>query len=238
MMKTTAIVLAGGRGSRMNSDIPKQYLKIGDYTLLHYTLTAFEQSHVDDIVVVCGAGDEEYVKRNIVLPGEITKVSVIVSGGKERYNSVYNGLLACRGTDKVLVHDGARCLVSPWLIDKIIAKLNHVNAVIAAVPVKDTIKCVDASGRVTATPKRSELMAVQTPQGFKYDKLLAANEKMFELIAGGADEAELAITDDACIMERFSDEQVYVIAGSDSNIKVTTPEDLEFVRAKIAEKTK
>ncbi len=237
-MKTTAIVLAGGRGSRMNSDIPKQYLKIGDYTLLHYTLTAFEQSHVDDIVVVCGAGDEEYVKRNIVLPGEITKVSVIVSGGKERYNSVYNGLLACRGTDKVLVHDGARCLVSPWLIDKIIAKLNHVNAVIAAVPVKDTIKCVDASGRVTATPKRSELMAVQTPQGFKYDKLLAANEKMFELIAGGADEAELAITDDACIMERFSDEQVYVIAGSDSNIKVTTPEDLEFVRAKIAEKTK
>ena len=237
-MKTTAIVLAGGRGSRMNSDIPKQYMKIGDYTLLHYTLTSFEQSHVDDIVVVCGAGDEEYVKRTIVLPGEITKVSVIVSGGKERYNSVYNGLKACRDTDKVLVHDGARCMVSPWLIDKIIAKLNHVNAVIAAVPVKDTIKCVDASGFVTATPKRSELMAVQTPQGFKYDKLLAANEKMFELIASGADEAELAITDDACIMERFSDEKVYVIAGSDSNIKVTTPEDLEFVRAKIAEKTK
>jgi len=238
MMKTTAIVLAGGRGSRMNSDIPKQYMKIGDYTLLHYTLRAFEESHVDDIVVVCGAGDEDYVKRSIVLPGEFSKVSVIVSGGRERYNSVYNGLLACRGTDKVLVHDGARCLVSPWLIDKIIAKLNHVNAVIAAVPVKDTIKQVDASGRVVATPVRSSLVSVQTPQGFKYSKLLEANRKMFKLIEEGADEAQLAITDDAMIMEKFSDEEVYVIAGSDSNIKVTTPADLEYVRAKIAEKTK
>lgn len=229
MMRSTAIILSGGRGSRMHSDVPKQYLQIGGHTLLHYTIKAFEASMVDEIVLVTGAGDEEYCRKEIVEAGDFRKVRAVVSGGKERYHSVYQGLLACENTELVLIHDGARCCVTPQLIDRMLKRLQHVEACIAAVPVKDTIKMADENGIVTGTPKRSNLWSVQTPQGFRYEKLRAANERLFAAIREGVSEEELAITDDSMIVERFSDVPVHILEGEYTNIKVTTPEDLRTV---------
>lgn len=213
----------------MHSDVPKQYLKIGGNTLLHYTIAAFEESDVDEVVLVTGAGDEEYCKKEIVEAGGFRKVRAIVPGGKERYHSVYQGLLACENTELVLIHDGARCCVTPQLIDRMLKRLQHVEACIAAVPVKDTVKTADENGIVTETPKRSNLWSVQTPQGFWYEKLRAANEKMFAAVRQGMPEEALAITDDSMIMERFSDVPVHILEGEYTNIKVTTPEDLHTV---------
>jgi 2-C-methyl-D-erythritol 4-phosphate cytidylyltransferase len=225
-MKSTAIILAGGRGSRMNSDIPKQYIQVLGRPLLSYTVEAFEKSDIDEIVLATGAGDEEYCREKIVKPGGFTKVSRIVHGGKERYDSVYQGLLACEETDIVLVHDGARCLVTPELINALLVEVYAHRACIAAVPVKDTIKLADADGCVRETPRRSDLWSVQTPQGFFYNDLLAANARMYEEMHRGA---QLGITDDSMIMERFSAVPVHILEGDYTNIKVTTPEDLQLV---------
>lgn len=227
MMKSTAIILSGGRGSRMKSAIPKQYIKLLGYPVLHYTIEAFELSKVDEIVLVTGAGDEKFCREQIVCPGNFSKVTKLVCGGKERYHSVYQGLLACEDTDVVLVHDGARCCVTPQLIDRMLERLQEVDACVAAVPVKDTIKAADENGIVTATPKRSTLWSVQTPQGFRYEKLRTANERLFAAIRGGVSGEELGITDDSMIMERFSDIPVHILEGEYTNIKITTPEDLQ-----------
>ena len=118
MSKFTAIVLSGGTGKRMNSDIPKQYMMLKDKPVLAHSLLAFEQSPVDDIVIVCGAGDEEYIIKEFVEKYGLSKVSAVCAGGVERYNSVYNGLKACKDTDYVLIHDGAR----PYVSDEIIKR--------------------------------------------------------------------------------------------------------------------
>ncbi len=228
-MKITAIVLAGGRGKRMGSDVPKQYIEVAGKPLLYYTLKAFEVSKADDIVIVCGEGDESFVAEEIIEKYGIKRVSAVVAGGKERYDSVYNGLKACRDAQKVLVHDGARCLVSPQLIDRVIDALDGCRAVIASLPVKDTIKRC-AGCEVAATLKRSELVSVQTPQGFDYDLLLAANEKMYADMKKNGRDALGNITDDASIIEAYTGEKVKIVPGEEKNIKVTTPEDLFLVK--------
>lgn len=235
-MKSTAIILAGGRGSRMKSDIPKQYIEVLGHPLLHYTIEAFENSDVDEIVLVTGVGDEEYCREQIVKPAGFLKVAQIVHGGKERYNSVYQGLLACADADVVLVHDGARCLVSPGLIDRMLSRICELRACIAAVPVKDTIKLVAPDGCVRETPKRSDLWSIQTPQGFYYKDLRAANERMLSALRAGVTEETLGITDDSMIMERFSEVPVHVLEGEYTNIKVTTPEDLQTVEHALRER--
>lgn len=213
----------------MKSDIPKQYIEVLGHPLLHYTIEAFEKSAVDEIVLVTGMGDEEFCREQIVKPGGFLKVAEIVHGGKERYHSVYQGLLACKDTDVVLVHDGARCLVTPKLIDRMLSKICGQRACIAAVPVKDTIKLAGEDGCVRGTPKRSDLWSVQTPQGFYYKDLMAANERMLAEIHRGTEEEALGITDDSMIMERFSEVPVHILEGEYTNIKVTTPEDLQTV---------
>jgi len=225
-MKTTAIILAGGRGSRMKSDIPKQYLLIGGKPLLYHTLVAFDRPCIDEIVLVCGLGDEETVK-TIVNEAGIGKDVKVVFGGKERYDSVYNALLACGQADYVLIHDGARCCISPALIDRIADCGTEGKNVIAAVPVNDTVKVVDKDGSVKATLDRSSLFAVQTPQAFSYGAIICAHEAFRAELAKGGEKA-MGITDDSMIMERFSDEKVFIIEGEYSNIKVTTPADLEL----------
>ncbi len=227
-MKSTGIILAGGRGSRMNSDIPKQYINVCGRPLLSYTIEAFEMSMIDEIILVAGEGDEEYCRTQIVEKGSFLKVSAIVTGGGERYDSVYNGLCACKDTDLVLIHDGARCLVSPELINKMLKELGRRRVCIAAVPVKDTVKIVGEDGRVKETPNRNFLWSVQTPQGFYYEDLITANERMYKAMDEGNELCDW-VTDDAMIMERFSDTPVYIMEGDYSNIKVTTPDDLKTV---------
>src|SRR5574344_1602066 len=142
-MKTTAIILSAGKGTRMNSEISKQYICIDNKPILYYTLLAFEKSQVDQIVIVAGKEDINYVQNDIVLKYGIDKVHDIVAGGAERYDSVICGLKACADTDKVLIHDGARPLIKTQEINNMITELRQCRACVAAMPVKDTIKIAD-----------------------------------------------------------------------------------------------
>ena len=166
MAKYTAIVLSAGKGSRMGSSVHKQYLLLCGRPVIYYTLKAFEESSVDEIVLVTGEGEEEYCRKEIVEKYKLHKVTKIVKGGKERYHSVFQGLSACEHTDYVLIHDGARPFIEQEVIRHTMDEVQKKHACIAAVPVKDTIKKVDENGKVEDTPPRKSLYTVQTPQAF------------------------------------------------------------------------
>lgn len=221
MAKYTAIVLSAGKGSRMGSSVHKQYLLLCGRPVIYYTLKAFEESPVDEIVLVTGEGEEEYCRKEIVEKYKLHKVTKIVKGGKERYHSVFQGLSACEHTDYVLIHDGARPFIEQEVIRHIMDEVQKKHACIAAVPVKDTIKKVDENGKVEDTPPRKSLYTVQTPQAFSYSLIYDSYQKM---IADGRED----VTDDAMVVEAYGKVSVYVIDGSYRNFKITTPEDLEM----------
>lgn len=220
-MKITAIIPASGRGKRMQSEVAKQYMELCGKPLLYYAVKAFEDSPVDEIILVVSPGEETYVKEHIVEAFGFQKVTAVVAGGRERYHSVYNGVLAAEGSDYVLIHDGARPMLTGELIKRLTDRVMECGACVAAVPVKDTIKEADAAGNVLGTPDRSRLFAVQTPQAFSYDLILQAYKKLFE------GEAEAAfVTDDASVVELLTEHPVKLVMGDYSNLKITTPEDL------------
>lgn len=222
-LESWAIILSAGKGTRMKSDICKQYMLVEDKPLLFYTLKAFEESAIDHIVLVVGENDVSYVQEEIVDKYNIGKVYRIVTGGRERYDSVMNGLDVISGNGKVLVHDGARPLIESEYINQMIDSLDETEACIAAVPVKDTIKEVDEEGFVKNTPDRRTLWQVQTPQAFSVSLLKSAYNKMK---INGSD----GITDDSMVVEKYTDTKVRIIECSYSNIKITTPEDLDFMK--------
>ncbi|MBQ8039972.1 MAG: 2-C-methyl-D-erythritol 4-phosphate cytidylyltransferase [Lachnospiraceae bacterium] len=224
-MKTTAIVLAGGRGKRMNSAIPKQFLTIQDKPVLYYSLQAFENSFVDSIILVVSEDDREYCQREIVEKYHFQKVKKIVSGGKERYHSVLNGIKAAEDCDYIFVHDGARPFVSQDMLQRLLDCVKTEHACVAGMPVKDTIKIADESGYIASTPKRDLVWMIQTPQVFSFNLIkkayLLLEENEYSLLEKG-----ISITDDAMVVETLLGEKVKLVEGSYRNIKITTPEDL------------
>lgn len=224
MKKYTAVVLAAGAGKRMNTKVHKQYLEVAGKPLLYYTLKAFEESRVDDIVLVTGAGEELYCRREIVEKYGFHKIKAVTAGGKERYHSVYQGLLAAEGTDYVLIHDGARPLVEQAVIERCMESVEKYQACAVGMPVKDTIKIVDGELFAKGTPDRSNLWQVQTPQTFSYALIREAYCKMLQ-------QEDAVITDDAMVVERMTSVPVKLIEGSYRNIKITTPEDLLLMEA-------
>lgn len=225
MAKITAIVLSAGKGSRMESKVHKQYLMLSGRPIIYYALKAFEDSPVDEIVLVVGKGEEAFCRTEIIEKYHLHKVTHIVEGGKERYHSVFNGLKKCGGSDYVLIHDGARPFVEQAVIGRAIEAVIECRSCIAAVPVKDTIKIANEEAVVEATPKRDSLWSVQTPQAFAYELLYASYKKLLEEEA--ADEA-VHVTDDAMVVEQYGQAQVHIFKGSYRNLKITTPEDLEM----------
>ena len=224
MAKYTAIVLSAGKGSRMGSSVHKQYLLLCGRPVIYYTLKAFEESLVDEIVLVTGEGEEEYCRKEIVEKYKLHKVTKIVKGGKERYHSVFQGLSACEHTDYVLIHDGARPFIGQEVIRHTMDEVQKKHACIAAVPVKDTIKKVDENGKVEDTPPRKSLYTVQTPQAFSYSLIYDSYQKM---IADGRED----VTDDAMVVEQETGTKILLVEGSYQNIKITTPEDLAIAEA-------
>lgn len=231
MEKYTAIVLAGGSGKRMNAKVHKQYLEVAGKPVIYYALRAFEESDADDIVLVCGAGEESYCRTQIVEKYQIKKVKAIVAGGKERYHSVYQGLLAAEGADYVLIHDGARPLVDTALIEDSMKAVKQYKACVSAVPVKDTIKSADEDQFAEETLERSKLWQIQTPQTFSYELIKSAYQKMLE-------KEDASITDDAMVVEKMTQVPIKLIQGDYRNIKITTPEDLPIAEIYLAEKQK
>lgn len=227
---TTAIVLAAGQGKRMNSNIQKQYLLINEKPVLYYSLKAFEDSFIDDVVLVVGKDEIEYCKNEIVENYGFKKVKSIVSGGKERYHSVAYGLQAINWScDYVFVHDGARPFIDNEILARAYQTVKETQAAVVGMPVKDTIKISDEKGYVSQTPNRAYVWQTQTPQVFdkqiisdSYQKLLANEESMIE--------QGISITDDAMVVEHFTNIKVKLVEGSYKNIKITTPEDLDIAK--------
>lgn len=218
-VKFTAVVLAAGFGRRMNSPVQKQFMVLNGKPLIYYTLDAFEKSPVDEIILVVGLDEISYCKENIVNKYGFTKVKSIVSGGKERYHSVYNGLIEAAEAGYVLIHDGARPFVSEEIIRSNMDAVLENKACVTAVPVKDTIKISDGEGYVKETPERSLVWQVQTPQTFEYNLVRQAYDCLME--AGS-----ISVTDDAMVVETFLGKRIKLVEGSYKNIKITTPEDL------------
>ncbi len=224
-----AVILAGGRGSRMHSDVQKQYMLLAGKPLICHALEVFEQSPVDQMVLVVGAGEEDYVRREILSGMELSKLCAVTAGGKERYHSVYEGLKALDGCDYVLIHDGARALVTGDVIDRAIQGAVEFEACVVGMPVKDTIKVSGGDGYAESTPDRSRLWQVQTPQAFSYSLVRGAYDRVM------ADESlQRGITDDAMVVETVTRRRVKLIEGSYENLKVTTPEDLILAEALLA----
>ncbi|KXF86099.1 2-C-methyl-D-erythritol 4-phosphate cytidylyltransferase [Rhodococcus ruber Chol-4] len=211
------IIPAAGRGVRLGESLPKAFVELDGRTMLDRAVEAMLTSAVVDRVVV------------VVPPDLVTSVAAtappqvqVVAGGAERTDSVRAGLAAAEDAAHVLVHDAARALTPPELFARIVAELRGGRrAVIPVLPVADTVKSVDGAGRVTGTPDRSALRAVQTPQGFAADLLRRAN-------AGAGD-----ATDDAGLVERLG-ESVYTVPGEPLAFKITTPLDLVLARAVLA----
>lgn len=217
----TAIVLAGGRGSRMGTDVHKQYLMLADKPVLFYSLNVFQSSDlIDEIILVTGEGEEEYCRKNFVQKYHLSKVSRIISGGRERYHSVWNGLQNTDEEGYVFIHDGARPFVDREMIVRIYEEVQIHKACVAGMPVKDTIKIVDENCNVTDTPDRSTLWAVQTPQVFEARLVKRAYEMLMQ------EEEHYHVTDDAKVVEEMLHYPIRLVEGAYENIKITTPEDL------------
>lgn len=222
MNKVTAIVLAAGQGKRMNTSVAKQFLMLQDKPIIYYTLKAFEQSKVDEIILVTGEGQIDYCKDEIVELYHIRKVTKIIEGGKERYDSVYRGLSNAQTSDYVLIHDGARPFIKVEAIDTMIDLVKECKACVLGMPVKETIKVIDDVGHIVATPNRNTLWAAQTPQAFEYSLIMQAYEDYYK----NKDVVNLVVTDDAMLFEIYGKLPVMMFPGDYNNIKITTPEDL------------
>ena len=220
--KNTAIVLAAGQGKRMNSRIQKQFLEIDHRPVLYYSLECFQKSPlIQDIILVTGSDMIDYCKEEIVKKFGFTKVCKVIAGGKERYDSVYAGLLGCTDCDYVFIHDGARPFVTEAMLERGVFGVQETGACAIGMPSKDTIKISDKEGFVQSTPDRSRVWSVQTPQIFAYSLIRSAHESLRRKDMTG-------VTDDAMVVEQESGVRIRLVEGSYQNIKITTPEDLDI----------
>ena len=213
----SAIVLAGGRGKRMNYHKSKQFIEIKGKPVLVYTLEKFiYNKSIDEVILVLPEDEVDYCKKEVLQKYSL-KVDRIVIGGKERQDSVFNALEAMEKANIVLIHDGARPFISEKIIEEGIKYANIYGAAAPGVTPKDTIKIKNEDNISVDTPDRNTLVAVQTPQCFKYDEIYQCHRKIREENA--------IVTDDTSVVERYG-HKVYLYEGDYTNIKITTPEDL------------
>lgn len=213
----SAIVLAGGRGKRMNYHKSKQFIEIKGKPVLVYTLEKFiYNKSIDEVILVLPEDEVDYCKKEVLQKYSL-KVDRIVIGGKERQDSVFNALEAMEKANIVLIHDGARPFISEKIIEEGIKYANIYGAAAPGVTPKDTIKIKNEDNISVDTPDRNTLVAVQTPQCFKYDEIYQCHRKIKEENA--------IVTDDTSVVERYG-HKVYLYEGDYTNIKITTPEDL------------
>lgn len=228
-MKGVAIIVAAGMGKRMKNKMPKAFLPLLKKPILAHTLQPFEKSpFIHEIIVVVPKGFEGFCRKQIIDKYGFRKVVAVITGGKERQDSVYAAIQQVDpDTNLVAIHDGARPLVTEEIIRKAFRQCRKHAAVVVAVPVKDTVKKVTHQ-IVRATLNRSELWAMQTPQVFAYDLIFKAYQK--------ADKDGFYATDDALLVERMG-KKVHVVEGSYRNIKITTPEDLTMAESLLQRRT-
>lgn len=211
-MKTTAIITAGGTSSRFGNT-NKLLEKINGKEVIKYTIDAFEASNVDEIIICSHISIMQILKE---LFKDYPKVR-FTEGGNTRQQSVYNGLLAC-DCDYVIIHDGARPMITTEMINVCIEMVKDMNALTVATKTIDTIKEVE-HGKIVRTIDRAKLYNTQTPQAFEYNLIKKAHEKL----------KDKNFTDDAAMLEELG-ETVYILDGSYKNIKITTQIDIETAK--------
>ena len=222
-----AIVLAAGQGKRMGGTVHKQYLDLGGKPILAHTLKVFEDSDlIDEVLLVTGADERGWVRKTIVENYGFRKVTEIISGGKERYDSVWNGLQNLDQREEkentyVFIHDGARPFVNDVMLQRAYKEVRQSKACVVGMPVKDTIKIVNENLEAEETPERKRLWMVQTPQAFHASLIIEAYRKMMVV-------QHDHVTDDAMAVELMMQHPVKMVEGSYENIKITTPEDLRI----------
>jgi 2-C-methyl-D-erythritol 4-phosphate cytidylyltransferase len=222
-MRTLAIVLAGGAGKRMGSSTNKQFLLLDNRPIIVHALQVFEECKpVDGVYLVVNQKDLPVIQEEILETYKFSKILKLVIGGRLRQDSVRNGLEAIEDPcDIVIIHDAARPFVSPAFVEKSIFLMEMFDAIIPAIPVRDTIKVISKEGFVQKTLERDSLWQIQTPQTFKYQLIMKAyREGMAKKLYG---------TDDAAFIE-YLGKKVKVIEGSPYNLKITTPEDLVIAK--------
>ena len=230
--RNTAIVLAAGQGKRMHSKVQKQFLEIQGYPVLYYSLRCFQESPlIQDIILVTGEESISYCKEEIVQKYGFTKVSAVIPGGKERYDSVYAGLCECKDCEYVLIHDGARPFVTEEILKRGLQKVKETGACVIGMPSKDTVKLSDEEGYVKETPNRKCVWTIQTPQIFSYSLIREAHDSIRQKDMS-------KITDDAMVVEIFTNQKVYLSEGSYENIKLTTPEDMTAAHGILSARTR
>ncbi len=222
MPEVGVIIAAGGSGKRLGGRLPKQFMPLGGISILERTIRVFgRMAPVGEIVVVVPARHLARV-RKIVRAARLRKTVRAVPGGKERQDSVWNGLTAFSSHPEiVVVHDAVRPFLTRRMIAEVVKGAKQYGAAVVGVPVRDTIKVERIPGFYTSTPKRSSLWAVQTPQGFRFDLILKAHR--------AARRSRFVGTDDASLVERLG-ARVRIIGGSGRNIKITTPDDLRIAK--------
>ena len=218
------LIPAAGMGRRMGSDRNKLLLTLLGKPLLAWTLLAAEAARDISWIGIIGQVADQADFKDILAQMSLSKPVQLIPGGETRQQSVYNGLQALPAeAERVLIHDGARCLATPQLLDRCATVLLDCPGLIAAVPVKDTIKVVNETGIIQDTPDRRQLWAAQTPQGFDVLLLKQCHEQGRNL--------GWEVTDDAALFERCG-LPVRIVEGEETNLKVTTPVDLaiaEFI---------
>ena len=226
-MNVHVLVPAAGAGRRIGTSVKKQYLALGDRPLLAVTLQRLaEHPRVTSLHVIAPEAEQGYCRKEVIEKYRLKKVAGVVVGGKERQDSVYNGLLACLADDDdiVLIHDGVRPFFPREKMSPLIDAATTHGASLLAVPAQDTVKEV-VEGLVARTVDRSLLWLAQTPQAFRFGLILEAHRR--------ARRAGHQGTDDASLVE-WCGWPVAVVAGSAYNLKVTTPADLVLARAMLA----
>ena len=223
-LKCSVIIVSAGSGKRMGGKVPKQYIKIKEIPVLARTVSCFQNcKKIDEIVIVTGKNEIEFCEKEIKNKYNFNKVKKIIVGGKERQESVFNGLKALdNNTDIVLIHDGVRPFIKENDIKKIIDDTIKYDCCVLGVKVKDPVKICNENNYISSTPDRNSLWIAQTPQSFKYDLIMRAHKKAVSDGYTG--------TDDSVLTERIGC-KVKITEGSYDNIKITTQEDLYFSKA-------
>lgn len=230
-LRNVAVVLAGGTGSRLGLTIPKQLLKIAGKTIIEHTIDAFEvHPDIDEILVMMAVGHRAQAER-LVGRGGYRKVIGVLDGGAERSESTVKAIKALterHGSDtdcNVLFHDAVRPLIEPKIISECVVALRAYSAIDVAIPSADTVIVVDEASVITEIPPRGQLRRGQTPQGFR----LSVIRRAYELAHDDPDFAASPPTDDCGVVLRYlPDTPIYVVTGSEHNIKVTHPVDLHI----------
>jgi 2-C-methyl-D-erythritol 4-phosphate cytidylyltransferase len=220
--RNLAVIVASGLGTRMNSELPKQFMDLSGKPVLAWTISCFERCRlIDEIIIVVPEDFLSYTSQAIVDMYQFRKIRKIITGGETRQESVLAGLMACpRTADKVAIHDGVRPIVRDTMIERLIETATETMGVVPAVQSRDTVK-IASEKMMSRTLPRDKIYLAQTPQVFYYPEILRIHQR--------AAEEEFEGSDDAMLAEQYGME-VLIVPGYYDNIKITMPEDLILAR--------